>query len=215
MSQSESLSATPTSGASNTAHESGIHLAAPRTAAERASDAASLEELARATAFDLDAEDDDTPIVIEEIEAFDPEWEACDEASSPSTTARTPFTEYLEAVSRAARAEGGDGAALERFLDTLEVSSVPDDAARQALREGKILAADGDGVTETFRRAHAGWRAIIDGTSDDFTACGGTMLDEWTAELCARWLGSPEISPRVRRALRDRGVAAFGLTLVA
>ena len=59
------------------------------------------------------------------------------------------------------------------------------------------------------------WRAILRGTSDDFTACGGAMLDEWAAGILARLLGAPAREPVLRRELRARGVAAFGLVEAA
>jgi hypothetical protein len=68
------------------------------------------------------------------------------------------------------------------------------------------LAADG---------AAAAWRAILDGTSDDLSACGGATLDEWASELLARLLGDPSRAGALRRELRARGVAAFGLVEAA
>jgi hypothetical protein len=55
------------------------------------------------------------------------------------------------------------------------------------------------------------WRAIIVGESDDFAACGARTLDEWAAELVANALTAPAKTEIVRRELRARGVAAFGL----
>lgn len=214
MSQPESPDTTSDLDAPNGVHESGIHLAAPRTMEERSADAVSLDELARALAFDLDADDDGVTIVVEELEAFEFEGEAERDDARPQAEAPTPFAEYVQAVAQAASAEGGDGATLGRFLDTLELPPTLDEGARRALREADILSAD-DAATDAFRRTREAWRAILDGTSEDFAACGGAMLDEWTADLCARWLGTPALAPRLRRALRDRGVAAFGLTLVA
>ena len=59
------------------------------------------------------------------------------------------------------------------------------------------------------------WRSILLGTSDDFGACGAAMLDEWAADLVARLLGAPSRATALRRDLRSRGVAAFGLVEAA
>lgn len=78
-----------------------------------------------------------------------------------------------------------------------------------ALAEGGIVH---DGVaTERFLSVTKAWRAILLGTSDDFDACGGAMLDEWAADLLARLLGAPARAALLRKDLRSRGVAAFGL----
>ena len=59
------------------------------------------------------------------------------------------------------------------------------------------------------------WRAIINGESEDFAACGAKPLDEWAAELVAGLLSAPARTQQLRRELRARGIAAFGLVLDA
>jgi hypothetical protein len=78
-----------------------------------------------------------------------------------------------------------------------------------ALEEGGIV--HGGIATERFLTVTKAWRAILLGTSDDFDACGGAMLDEWAADLLARLLGAPGRAALLRKDLRSRGVAAFGL----
>jgi hypothetical protein len=53
------------------------------------------------------------------------------------------------------------------------------------------------------------WRLILNGESEDFGACGPLPLDEWAAGIVARATGGR--SDAVRRELRSRGVAAFGM----
>jgi len=65
-------------------------------------------------------------------------------------------------------------------------------------------------MLETDATAKA-WAGILRGTSEDWDAIGGTMLDEWAADLLARQLGAPDTSSMLKRELRDRGVAAFGM----
>jgi hypothetical protein len=69
---------------------------------------------------------------------------------------------------------------------------------------------DGDGIDPEFARTTAAWRAILRGTSDDFSDCG--MLDEWASDVLARLLEGQEAAPKLKKELRSRGVAAFGLS---
>jgi hypothetical protein len=53
------------------------------------------------------------------------------------------------------------------------------------------------------------WAAILRGTSEDWDAIGGSMLDEWAADTLARMTGGD--AQVLKRELRARGIAAFGL----
>jgi hypothetical protein len=92
--------------------------------------------------------------------------------------------------------------AFSRFVRMLEdiasVSGTPD----SALRLSQALASD---------PTAAAWRAILLAESNDFAACGPQTLDEWAADLVAQALAAPAKTEIVRRELRSRGVAAFGL----
>ena len=58
------------------------------------------------------------------------------------------------------------------------------------------------------------WQGILRGESEDFSLPdGGALepLDEWAADVLARVLGSPARADAVRRDVRRRGIAAFGL----
>ena len=68
---------------------------------------------------------------------------------------------------------------------------------------------DGHTLDPSFASTVAAWRAILRGTSEDFSDCG--MLDEWASELLARLLDAQDTTPHLRQELRARGVAAFGL----
>ena len=96
--------------------------------------------------------------------------------------------------------------------------------ARDAFDAGtkKVLVARGILDAKTSRPtpefsvvAHA-WREVLDGSSADLSACGSTTLDVWGAELLAALLGIPrDRADELRRALRQRGVAAFGMLAAA
>lgn len=68
---------------------------------------------------------------------------------------------------------------------------------------------DGNELDPTFATTLVAWRAILRGTSEDFSDCG--MLDEWASDLLARLLDAKDTASRLRQELRARGVAAFGL----
>lgn len=55
------------------------------------------------------------------------------------------------------------------------------------------------------------WRAVLDGSSNDLGACGDLSLDEWGAALLAELMETPSRATELRRELRSRGVAAFGM----
>ena len=126
-----------------------------------------------------------------------------------------PFTVLLTTLADVAVGAGSPhvasllpGLLLDGRLD----HALPADAA-QALAEAGITR--GTEATATFVAQTRAWRAILDGSSDDFSACGNAMLDEWSAELIARLLGAPVRATALRRELRERGVAAFGLVEAA
>ncbi|MBX3213776.1 MAG: hypothetical protein KF850_17180 [Labilithrix sp.] len=84
-----------------------------------------------------------------------------------------------------------------------------DAEAADALRAAGVL--EGSSVAPAFIAVTSAWSAILRGTSDDFDACGASMLDEWAADLLARMLAAPARAQSLRQELRTRGVAAFGL----
>jgi hypothetical protein len=126
-----------------------------------------------------------------------------------------PFTVLLSTLADVAVAAGSPHVAS--LLPTLLLEGRLDHAlpadAGAALAEANMV--DGDGVSASFAKTLSAWRAILRGTSDDFDATGGVMLDEWAAELLARLLGTPAKAQTLRRELRSRGVAAFGLVEAA
>jgi hypothetical protein len=157
-----------------------------------------------------------TPPPVESAVALIPEREAVANDVVAESTALPPapdepFTVLLCTLADVAVSAGSPYVAsvlpallLEGTLD----ASTPADA-RQALTDAGIVV--GDAVTDAFATKTRAWRALLDGTSDDFDACGGAMLDEWAADLLARLLGAPSRMENLRRDLRSRGVAAFGL----
>jgi hypothetical protein len=186
--------------------------------------------VARGAVHDLDDEDDDAAdIVVEELPPLDesasvegaptmaapPPPALVETSTSLPPASDDPFTVLVSTLADVAIGAGSPyvasllpGLLLEGHLD----HAMPADAAL-ALAEADI--ARGTEVTATFIGQTRAWRAMLAGTSDDFAACGNAMLDEWAAELLARLLGAPSKATALRRELRSRGVAAFGLVEAA
>ena len=84
---------------------------------------------------------------------------------------------------------------------------------RAALCEGKILEMSDDDVrpTTSFASTRAAWEHILRGESGDLSACGDSTLDSWTADVIACLIASPDKAATIRRDLRRRGIAAFGM----
>jgi len=151
-------------------------------------------------------------IVIEDLEPLASEGLEIVETSVLPPAPDDPFTILVCTLADVAVGAGAPYVAsvlpallLEGRLD----EAVPGEAAA-ALRAAGIVDAEGV-VTEGFGARTRAWRSLLRGTSDDFDACGGVMLDEWAADLLARLLGAPARATLLRRDLRERGVAAFGL----
>jgi hypothetical protein len=172
------------------------------------------------------------PIVIEELEVVDASVEGAEvavvfEEAPPVSTITShessvlppcpddPFTVFVCTLADVAIGAGSPHVAS--FLPGLmfdgRLPDALDDGAKSSLRSAGLL--DGDGVHPAFVATACAWRAILRGTSDDFSACGSSMLDEWASDLLARLLEAPAKAPTLRQELRSRGVAAFGLVEVA
>jgi hypothetical protein len=95
--------------------------------------------------------------------------------------------------------------------DAVELGAPALDAlvAAQILVEGGSRRANGLSRTREFTEQVLAWQGILRGESEDFALC--TALDEWAADVVARVLGSPARAEGIRRELRRRGVAAYGL----
>jgi hypothetical protein len=163
--------------------------------------------------------DDEADIVVEDLPPLDEtasvEGAVVAESIALPAASDDPFTILLGALVDVALGAGSPHVASVLPALLLEGRLEPgmSDEVLQALAEAKI--ASGTDLTPAFIAQMHAWRAILLGTSDDFGACGGAMLDEWAAELMARLLGVPSRAAGLRRDLRSHGVAAFGLVEAA
>jgi hypothetical protein len=154
----------------------------------------------------LEAEDetDDIEIVDElVIEGAVEEAHVVEEApSAPPPAPDDPFDALVAVLEDVARAAGAADASVQ--MQTLRV-----------LLGRERIAADAPPEHSSVRAAAAAWQAILRGESEDFSACGASTLDEWSSKLVALALGEPARADSLRRELRGRGVAAFGLVVEA
>jgi hypothetical protein len=131
-----------------------------------------------------------------------------------------PFATFVRRLTEVAEAAGSPSIAAE--LRALLGAARFDGAgltalAGEALLAGGIVERTAAGLARTARftaQLHA-WQGILRGESEDFSACGPAMLDEWAADLVARALGSPNRADWLKRELRKRGIVGFGLVEAA
>jgi hypothetical protein len=176
--------------------------------------------------------DEDEPIVVEDLPPLDesatleglaPVLELdltalaapAPVAPAPSTTIAPPPPDDPWVVFVATLADVAIGAGSPHVASVLPgllveglLPSLPADVMK-ALAEANVVR--DDAVAPAFLARTRAWIGILRGTSDDFDACGTAMLDEWGADLLARLLGQPSRAEALKRDLRARGIAAFGL----
>ena len=147
-------------------------------------------------AADEEEDDGDDIEIVDEL----PLEEVLDDSAPPPETippaADDPYASLmgvLEQVARDAGAPDDVVTALKTVLGQLRIDAgAPADHQR-------------------MRSEALAWQGILRGESEDFAACGVSMLDEWSALLIATLMGSPGRSDTLKRDLRRHGVAAFGL----
>jgi hypothetical protein len=202
--------------------EAEARLAAPPAVA---SDEGDEEEAGEGNANEDDAAEDDGDEDdgddIEIVDEFDPiEFEIAEPPASDTRLADDPFSTFVRTLVEVAQDAGCTRAAalLPALLDGGQVETgVLGEPMIDGLVTAGVLARGPSGLVggETFRRTADAWRAILRGDSDDFGACGPRMLDEWAADLVARIVAAPAKTEQLRRELRTRGIAAFGMVMAA
>jgi hypothetical protein len=189
-------------------------LAAPDEDARAAPDEDAVEPL------DEDAEGDEAIVVVDDL-AFDDivveEVPAEAPAARDEAPSADPFAVLLRVLEEVARGAGCPEDALVGLRVVLGAARVDESimprACVDALLSAGMLQQGDHGLAraEPFARQVVAWQGILRGESEDFGACGSAMLDEWCAGLLAKIMGNPARVEGLRRDLRGRGVAAFGL----
>lgn len=132
----------------------------------------------------------------------------------PTLPAAPAFAHFEAALTGALMARGASrSAALLPHL--LRLESLPADAVSKEVRltlqsRGYL---DGNArYSPKFRQLCGAWSAVLQGSSQDFAACGTTTLDRFGADLLAALLAVPATrADELRQQLRKAGIAAFGV----
>jgi hypothetical protein len=69
-------------------------------------------------------------------------------------------------------------------------------------------------VASEFAQVASGWKALLCDESADFSSCAET-LDDWATRVVGALLPSPAPAKDIRKELRRKGVAAFGMLAAA
>jgi len=165
-------------------------------------------------------EADDGP-EVEVIEFDEADFAAIENESIPPPPKPDMFQVFARTLIEVALAAGAPGRVVEMLPGMLGIArldaSTLDAATIDALVAADMLARSESGAitrSDNLVAAAQAWRATILGEDADFSACTST-LDEWSATLVATLANVPQQRESVRRDLRSRGVAAFGLLVEA
>lgn len=161
----------------------------------------------------LDGFEDEAGYVVEDLDTLDSEI-----TTEAEDATDEPFRRLVRTLVELAESEGSETAAravLALLVGPHEaLPSTLSEEGRHALSARGFVDERGIPTPPFLANVHA-WRAVLCGTSDDLGACGGAMLDEWASDVLAHVLGTPSRATVLRRELRTRGVAAFGLSWAA
>ena len=177
------------------------------------------------------AEAEPAPIVVPEGESVpvaelspepEPEPELAVVELPPTSTPvpaveEDPFADYVKAIVEVVLEAGSTraAAAIPALLEG--ACAVGDDfesATIDRLIASGIAERRGAGVvsSSSFRTTVSVWQRVLRGEPADLSECGAAMLDQWTADFVATLLGTTgSRSDDLRRQLRRKGVAAFGM----
>ena len=154
------------------------------------------------------------------IEFDEADFAVIENESIPPPAQPDLFQIYVRTLVEVALAAGAPGRAVELLPGMLGLARLNtqqlDAAMTDALVAANFLARSESGAvtrSDSFVAAAQGWRATLLGEESDFTV--SSMLDEWSAHVIATLAGTPQQTEALRRDLRSRGVAAFGLLVEA
>jgi hypothetical protein len=186
-------------------------------AVEPVKPAAAVEDMAEVL---HEAEQNDEHIdVVDDLAFDDAAVEGAPDEPTPDreeTSGTDPFAVLVRVLEEVARGAGCPEDILVGLRVVLGAARVDGTLPRPCmdalLSAGMIEQGEHGPVrAEPLTRQVVAWQGVLRGESEDFGACGGAMLDEWCAGLLARMMGAASRVEGLRRELRGRGVAAFGL----
>jgi hypothetical protein len=137
----------------------------------------------------------------------------------PAPSHENAFDAFVAALVEVALARGNTRAAAiiptlltEGRVDRIDGATPVSDA----LVAAGLVEPSGGGLraTESLLGTLQAWRRVLRGESDDLAACGDATLDEFAAALLAGF-GVSAGPDGLRREVRHRGIAAFGVLTAA
>jgi hypothetical protein len=151
------------------------------------------------------------------VEWSDADFTGIEIESIPPPAPPDPFQTFVRTLVEVALAAGASARVVEILPAMLGAARLDlralDLAAIDALVAANLLARGEAGIvtrSESLLTAAQAWGATLRGEDADLSTCT-TTLDEWSANLIAELAGVPSQREAVRRDLRARGVAAFGM----
>lgn len=143
-----------------------------------------------------------------------------DEGARPEPSKVEAFRAFVAALVEVLLVSGATRAAA--VVPALLESAAGDPGALDPESQRLLVAAriaDGtDGrirLSKSFLETAQAWRDVLSGETNDLSACGTSTLDGWAGDLLKALGVGRDGKMDVRRELRRRGVAAFGMLLAA
>ncbi|MDF3069944.1 MAG: hypothetical protein K0R38_5545 [Polyangiaceae bacterium] len=132
----------------------------------------------------------------------------------PEIPTPLPLRHFETALVQALMARGASRAAA-LVPKLLRLQSLPPDSLSPELADSlrsRGYLEENHRYSEKFRSLWGAWASVLEGSSEDLSACGATTLDGVGAQLLAALLTVPATrAEELRRELRKAGIAAFGV----
>jgi hypothetical protein len=183
----------------------------PEPEPEPVMEVVSVSELAESVDVEI-ADFDEADFAVVHDESLPP--------PAPPAPGADAFARFVSTLVEVALAAGASARVVEALpgmlgVDRLDVCAL-DEETLEALIAAELLTRSETGTVKRHdalvRNAQA-WRANILGEETELTVTA--MLDEWAAHIVAGLARAPQQREALRRDLRGRGIAAFGLLDVA
>jgi hypothetical protein len=173
-------------------------------------------------------EADDVEITVEVVEFDDADFAMAENESLPppppppeqATEEADLFQRFVSTLVEVALAAGAATRVVGALPGMLGVTRLDvealDATVIDALVASNLLARTSRGAvarSEALVQNAQAWRATLLGEETELVATA--MLDEWAAHIVASLLQAPQQAETVRRDLRARGIAAFGMLVEA
>jgi hypothetical protein len=123
------------------------------------------------------------------------------------------FGRLIESIVRVSEVNVAVDVIIELFSGRPVPATLVGDCAGGLEGAGLVVRDDTQAIVlaDGTKRAAKEWALIVRDEGGDFEACGGKTLDEFAAEIAAALTGDRSKFDTLRRSLRARGVAAYGL----